>query len=370
MTDTENPPLPTPVRAKKSRFGVWFFLFILLLLAAASTATFYLWQQLENSRQLLQAEINKSTQHMSMLDEQILTLQKRLQEDIQQRLQELQNQNKNLERALKQVYAQQKTAANEEDWNIAEVLYLLNIANQRLVLAQDIASALSALNSADKRLTQSRDPRFLALREQLARDILALRDLRQADINGMALRLSEHVRNLDNLRLHQEWLHELSAPAQPLETTETASAAEGWRGGVDAVWRELRQLVEIRHHSGSDTTLMTPPQTYFLRENLRLKLESARLLLVRRDTAQFRQAAATALLWLDKYYDSGHPAVQSLHQDLSQMQAQELSLTMPDISATLNALQELADARLDAATVLPPSDEASTPSESVEPSTP
>jgi hypothetical protein len=43
---------------------------------------------------------------------------------------------------------------------------------------------------------------------------------------------------------------------------------------------------------------------------------------------------------------------------------------MPDISATLNALQELADARLDAATVLPPSDEASTPSESVEPSTP
>jgi uroporphyrin-III C-methyltransferase len=359
MTDTSDNPTtdtlpPPPPRPKKSRAGRWFLLLLLLLLSAASGATFYLWQQLEHNRALLHVQINKTAEQLSMIDQQINRLQQRLQEDIQTQLNEVQEQNKNLERSLKQVYAQQKTAASEEDWNIAEVLYLLNIANQRLVLAQDSTAALSALQSADKRLRQNRDPRFLVLREQLARDIMALRDLRQPDINGMALRLNNHIRGIEHLRLRQEWQ---SAPILSQdEQVKTAPQVNDWRSGMDAVWHEIRQLVEIRHHSGSDAALLATPQIYFLRQNLRLGLESARLFLVRRDTEQFREASAMVLTWLEKYYDSGAASVASLRQDLQHMQAQELTLTLPDISATLNALQELADIRLENATVLPPVD--------------
>src|SRR3974377_35339 len=78
----------------------------------------------------------------------------------------------------------------------------------------------------------------------------------------------------------------------------------GWRRFLRQVWQELRQLVRIENVARPEAPLLTPPQQFFLRENLKLRLLSARFDLLFRDQANFRADLTAADAWLDKYFDT------------------------------------------------------------------
>ncbi|MDZ7810454.1 MAG: uroporphyrinogen-III C-methyltransferase [Arhodomonas sp.] len=50
-------------------------------------------------------------------------------------------------------------------------------------------------------------------------------------------------------------------------------------------------------------------ERYFLRENLRLRLEGARLAALQGDTSTYRDGLERAREWLQRYYDGDDPAV-------------------------------------------------------------
>jgi uroporphyrin-3 C-methyltransferase len=349
-------PPPPPPRKKRSRFGFFMAFFLLLLLAAASAASYFLWQQLELQRTQLQAEIADVAPQLQALNQELETLQQRMQNDFAGQVTALQSQYTNLERSLRELYARQRTSANEEDWNIAEVVHLLNIANQRLLLAQDVTSAIAALQAADKSLRQNTDPRVLPVREQLAKDLKMLREAPQPDITGMTLTLSNHSRSVDDLPLQQGYQEQaLNTDAQTAreETPAPPIPVTDWRAWLSKIWREMEQLVVIRRNNSDEVGLLAPEQRYFLNANLRLYLESARFYLLRRDTTQFHDTLATIQNWLDKYYDDSAPSIQTLKQDLQHMQKENLTVPAANLDATLKALQQLSDERLKAASQLP-----------------
>lgn len=352
VTAAPVPPAPKP---KRSRFGFWLVVFLFLLLGAAGGASYLLWQQLELQRAQLQQEISAVMPKLTALNQELETLQGRMQNDFSAQVAELQSQQANLERSLRELYARQRTSASEEDWNVAEVVYLLNIANQRLILAQDVTAAIAALQAADKRLQQNTDPRVLPVREQLARDLKVLREAPQPDITGMTLKISNYSRGVDELPLQQGY-QEQSQKAAETQASEAPAAQisiTDWRAWLSKIWSEMKQLVVIRRNNSGEVGLLAPEQRYFLTANLRLYLESARFYLLRRDSAQFHETLTTVSTWLDKYYDDRAPAIQALKQDLAHMQAQDLTVPAANLDATLKALQQLSDERLKAASQLP-----------------
>ena len=91
--------------------------------------------------------------------------------------------------------------------------------------------------------------------------------------------------------------------------------------------------------------LVTPSQQYFLRENLRLRLLSARVALLSRDEANFKADVRAAKGWLDKYFDMRVKPVQALSAMLAEMAAIPMPSDVPDISASLEAVRTLKPVR-------------------------
>ena len=86
---------------------------------------------------------------------------------------------------------------------------------------------------------------------------------------------------------------------------------------------------------------MTPAQSFFLRENLKLRLLNARLALLMRDQWTFRNELAQAQLWLERHFDSETAAVRTAQASLAQLQISDIAPELPTLNASLSAIRSL-----------------------------
>ncbi len=352
-----SPSAPTtPPKPKTARFA-WFFL--LILLASLAGGGFIVGQQilaeLNAQRDLLEQKLQAASQQSIVLQQQLDAL-KQQGAALEPRVQALQRGQAGLQEAVTAMHARQAQGRDQE-WSAAEILYLLNVAQQRLILAQDVDAAVAALQAADKRLMQSGDPGFLPLREVLAKDINQLRAVEQPDVAGMALRLTDYADRAGELPLLQGITPTQAARRQDIPPAEP-TAPPGWQDWTAVFWREIKQLIVIRRNSDAQAGLLTPEQRDLLAANLRLKLESARFALLRRDETQFRKELSILLHWMARYYDDNAQPVHAMSSDLQAMHSQPLRAPLPDLGRTAAALrshlQTMANAQPIAAPENPP----------------
>jgi uroporphyrin-3 C-methyltransferase len=235
--------------------------------------------------------------------------------------------------ALEALY--QELSRNRDETALAEVEHYLLTASQQLALGGNLRGALMALQSADARLAGLNRPQLLSLRKAIAKDMDRLAALPHVDIIGMSLRLDNLIAAVDSLPLAAEVRPAESAPAPP--------AAEGspWRRWWRETWEDIKQLVRIRRVDRPEPPLLSPEQTWFLRENLRLRLLSARLALLSRDQASFRADLTASQEWITRYFDvNARPASAAL-SSLRQLTASEIVIELPDVSASLEAARAI-----------------------------
>jgi uncharacterized protein HemX len=97
--------------------------------------------------------------------------------------------------------------------------------------------------------------------------------------------------------------------------------------------------VIVRQVGTSEPPLVPPPQTYFLRENLRLRLLNARLSLLARDEAGYREDLRAAEAWIRRYFDGRSKQTADALAQLKQLSAASLSFEIPTISESLDAVR-------------------------------
>jgi len=239
-----------------------------------------------------------------------------------------------LEAKIKQV--ENETAAKGKDplnWRVAEVDYLMALANHRLQLTGDVDTARTALLDADKRLRQIADPGLNGVRMALADEIKSLDGVEQPDIAGMANQLSALVGGIEQLPLSNREHQREPMPAQADDNVSS------WRELPGKLLAEIRSLVVIRRHDHPIEPLLPPPEKHYLAQNLGLKLEQARLALLRRDDAVFHANIADTQSWVERYFDKQEATVQSALDNLTAMQLAKLRPELPDISKSLRELR-------------------------------
>ncbi len=235
--------------------------------------------------------------------------------------------------ALEALY--QELSRNRDEWQLAEIEQVLAIASQQLQLAGNVRAALLALQLAEARLARADRPQFAPVRRALARDIERLRVLPAIDLPAMSMRLDSLVAAVDALPL---------AFDERAERVPVKEAPPGGERGVVArlgaeVWNELRQLVVVRRVDAPEPPLLAPSQAYFLRENLRLRLLNARLSLLTRDEAGYREDLRAAQAWIQRYFDArSKRAIDALTQ-IKQLSATSISFELPTISESLDAVR-------------------------------
>ncbi len=237
---------------------------------------------------------------------------------------------------------------DESDWTVSEVAYLLRIANHRLQLSQDIDSAIAALEAADRGLAKLGDPAYLPVREAIAIDLQRLGNLERLDRAGVAMQLGGVADSVSELPLAEAYrvrFTERPTPQQPAQApAEPAAARTGdWKEFVGGIWSDLKALVVIRRGEEATRPLLSPREEYFLRENLRLKLETARLALLERDAAVYGATLAEAGQWAREHFNTEAAATRNLLETLQRLQGVVVAPTLPDISDPLRRLRGIQD---------------------------
>ena len=229
---------------------------------------------------------------------------------------------------------QLSNAEIKQQWALAEVNGLLNTANQQLLLAGNVKAALKAIELADKRVEQLDDFRLHPLRSLLAMEKMRLEEITDVDIEGMVLQLQTAINQADQLQV-------VSGPAvAQIDSSEqqSAEAEPTWKQAVDGVWQEIRSLVVIRHKQDGSAAVLVPEQRYFLYQNLKLKLETARFALLRFDVSLFKDSVNSAIDWLNEYFVGSER--DAMIGSLTALQQVSISQELPDISGSSTWLKQ------------------------------
>jgi uroporphyrin-III C-methyltransferase len=343
MEDTPAQP-PVPVEKPRSRLLATLVNPVVLIAAAALLLLIFQWYQSQTEIGALQQELTRRIAESDAYNKESRQLARQAQEVIKEvevklglletRLAESQNQ----QVALEALY--QELSRSRDEWALAEIEQMLTIASQQLQLAGNVQSALSALTAADNRLSRSDRAQFIPLRKLLQRDIERLKSLPFVDVTGMALKLDSLIAAIDTLPLTFDERPQPVSGAAGKTPARPEPAPQGfWARFTAEFWSDLNQLVRVSRVDQPDPVLLTPGQSFFLRENLKLRLLNARFGLLQRDEANFREDLQLAQSWIARYFDTRTKPVQTAQATLKSLGATSLNTELPDLSASLNAVR-------------------------------
>ncbi len=379
--DTQDSP-PAASGGNAARLPLIIALLSLLLVIAALVFAYRYTRQASQDLNAINSRLSQSLQQQQALQQQLQAAEQAVREQarrLQAQQGTIEQQQKVLAEARQSMKDQEKLLAGERrhmqereaelrasvadihkrvgasgsQWMVAEAEYLLRLANNRLTLARDTATARAALKLADERLRDTGDPGWNGVREKIAQDITALDNARLPDTAGLSARLSALAEQVPQLRLAGATLGGAprSAPQKP---GTTPRARRSWDTLLNDLWTGFKQTVRIRRNDKPVQAMLPPEQQFFLYQNLRLHLESARLAVARGDRKLYRDSLDTVAQWLDSYFDPNDAHTRAMHKAVDELKAIDVRPPLPDISGSLRALTQREKLNADLARPLAP----------------
>lgn len=220
----------------------------------------------------------------------------------------------------------------------------IRLAQQQAQLTGSVEPLLAALKSADQRVVRAAQPRLTPLQRAIGRDVDRIKSAAVMDTPGLLIKLDELVHLVDDLVLANAVA--LANGMSLVKPAPTASVMPPWwQRSLQLLFDEARNLVRVSRISQPEAALLSPEQSFFLRENLKLKLLNARLGLLARQLESSRADLADAAQMITKYFDASSRKTQTATAMLQQVQAQMKVLQLPRVDETLAALATAAAGR-------------------------
>jgi uroporphyrin-3 C-methyltransferase len=254
----------------------------------------------------------------------------------------------------------QSLSRSRDENVLADVEAGLRVAMQQAALTGSTDPIVTILKQSDERLARYNNPRLERVRRAVARDLDRVRTASAVDVPSLTIRLDEAVRMVDELplvstperatvagRAAASAAVASSTTARNAAAARSASAASaptsappawvvtlqrGWESFSVPFFGELRQAVRVTSIEHPEAALMTPDQSFFLRENVKLRLLNARLSILSRQFDLAQADLQQAQVALDRYFDHGSRRVVAMSDLLRQVgtQAKQVSFPRPD----------------------------------------
>lgn len=264
----------------------------------------------------------------------------------------------------------QSMSRSRDENVVGDIEAAIRVALQQTQITGSAEPLVATLKQADERLLRYKQPRMEGVRRAVARDLDRVKAVAVVDVSSLTIKLDEVVRMADELPLMA-----VSEPgAKPrddrgsdaaqereralkLQREQAAAAADGklslwwWQATqqvsswTSLVWGEARTLLRVTRIEHPEAALISPDQSFFLRENLKLRLLNARLALLSRqfDTAQSDLRDAQEML--NRYFDTRSRKVSAVTELLRQVSGQARQVSVPRPDDTLAALTAAAAGR-------------------------
>lgn len=293
---------------------------------------------LQDSLASLQQNVTAMSNDLAARDSEIAAIERRVGDRLRQ-IESLPGRMSTIEGRVSSL--QGISTGARDAWLLAEAEYYIQIANAQLQLAGNPHLASLALGLADERILQLANPALTDVRRALSNELRALEIMDKPDTEGVTLTLASLAGVVDSLPLKQE----VALPAD--EETGLDPELTGTDRALASLKSAINSAVSVRRVDETVRPLIAPEAQYFLRANLALQLQAARLAMLRGEEAIFQQSLDDAATWLTEYYDTESTPVQSALQTIADIRGSALSVAIPDISDSLRLLRQfnaLADA--------------------------
>lgn len=330
----DNTPSVSAAKPKKSGSGLAIFTFLLVLVFASAlvAAGWLAWPYYQQFNQDLAGLKNQQASLQAQLKQQLDSAQAK-----QAKAQQEFEQGLNQQLATLNNKVQQLSNVDNQDWLLAEALYLMRLANQRLQYEHDWNSALSMLQAADNVLVEARNPSLGAIRAALADEMLALRAMPQQDTQGIVLRIQSLQKSIPQL----PWIPNQLPVSESAAVAAAPSEHQPWYVKAwDNLVGALTDLVRIRVNDQAMPAALTPDQHYYLQQNLYLMLEQAQAAVVREDNALYQLSLTRVNDWVSTYLRVENSQTKATQAALKELLSWQAAPARPDISASLLLLQK------------------------------
>lgn len=227
--------------------------------------------------------------------------------------------------ALESLY--KELARDRDQWALADIEQILLIASQQLQLSGNIKAAIIGLETADQRLLRLDKPQFTRLRQAIGNDLERLRATPFVDQTGVSLKLNAMAEGIE------QW---------PLSSAHTKTPAKDGKPASSLrqdLWSEFKNLIQIRRLDKGEPALLTPEQEYFLRQNLKLRLLTARISLLSRDAAGYQADVQAAGKLLARYFNTQDAAVAAAQAELHTLAVVNAAPALPELKESLAAIK-------------------------------
>lgn len=317
-----------------------FALMTMALLIIAMTAIAWQWLNTRHRFTDIEKSLSLKLDEYQTMNQKSLALAKQAEERsaqanarivlLEQKLAESRDQ----QEALQTLYTQ--LAESRESTAVAEVEQLLTTASQQLQLVGNVKAALLALQAAHQRLDAIDLPRAVQLREVLSLEIENLRELPQVDVISMSNQLTHLSALCGSLPLLSERQPTLNASlAQVKKSPENLGVVQKF---AYAVWDDIKSVITVERIDQPEAPLLTADHAFYLRENIKLRLLTARMALLQHDEMSYKADLAAVELWLNRYFDTKHPDTIKALNILKRLSSNNISIELPQLSESFAAV--------------------------------
>ena len=219
---------------------------------------------------------------------------------------------------------------------ITVVEHLLMTANERALLEHDVDGAITALELADQRLAVLGEPRLFAVRRTITEERAALREVPHVDLTAAALTFSSLINRVPRLPLRAQVPQHFEAHPEPVDVPEGARwPARLWA----SVKQAMSSVFSVRRNLGPAPRLLPPDAEALVFQVLALKLEGARVAMLRGDAISYRDLCDAASSWIKDYFRADDPGVLAAQAELERLRLLKLNPAVPDITRSLTLLR-------------------------------
>ncbi len=227
----------------------------------------------------------------------------------------------------------------ERAWSRAEALFLLELAQRRLTLDRDVETAIVALESADLRLASLKDPSFAAVRQEIAKELQALRAVQLPDTTGILSKLIGAEERASD------------APVKGILVTERnafdrTKLPDGMFARAGAILSQtFSNLIVVRKVDDASGSVITAEEALLRRQHLQLLFFAARTAVIRHDEQAYRTALAGARRSLGDFFDLSSPEAESLLNEVQALEPINIDPALPTVTNSISTLRRMVPSR-------------------------
>ena len=230
----------------------------------------------------------------------------------------------------------QANAQQPTDWLFSEADFLLNNAVRKLVLDNDVDTAVSLLKLADETLAKVNNSQSAAIRSAINQDLKQLLSVAGVDQNAVMQKLSQLANTVDELPVLDVNF------GDDQNATKLSDSLSDWAENAEkSATSFLNHFIRISPKHGADRKeLLAPNQDIYLRENIRLRLQLAIMAVPRQQNELYKQSLEAVASWIRSYFDTNAEVTQSFLKSVDELSEVSIYVDVPSQLQSLSMLDK------------------------------